>query len=158
MDICLESEKQPKSRRGESGFTLIELLIVIVVLGVLAAVVVFALGGITGQSAQSACNADAKSMEVAVAAYHTQTSNWPATGTSDSDFSVLTTADASGNKYLNSAPNNPAHYAITVDPSNGAISVAAPETGVTGGVYSYGTVTLYDSQTASPATGCYAVK
>ncbi len=67
-------------RRGEeleleAGFTLIELLIVIVVLGILAATVIFALTGVTGQSAVAACNSDAKTYEVAVAAYK----NAPAT-------------------------------------------------------------------------------
>ena len=56
----------------EEGFTLIELLIVIVVLGILAAVVVFALGGVTGKSAISACNADAKTVETAIAAYQAE--------------------------------------------------------------------------------------
>ena len=53
----------------EFGFTLIELLIVIVVLGILAATVIFALSGVTSSSAVAACNSDAKSVEVAVAAY-----------------------------------------------------------------------------------------
>ena len=53
----------------EVGFTLIELLIVIVVLGILAATVIFALSGVTASSAVAACNSDAKSVEVAVAAF-----------------------------------------------------------------------------------------
>ena len=52
----------------EGGFTLIELLIVIVVLGILAAIVVFALGGVTGKSTAAACQSDAKTVGVGVAA------------------------------------------------------------------------------------------
>ncbi len=94
----------------DSGFTLIELLIVIVVLGILAAVVIFALSGVTGQSAQSACNADAKSVEVAVEAYHTQVGSWPA-----ASADLVPT-------YIRTFPSNGTHYAITLG-SNGEVDV-----------------------------------
>jgi len=97
----------------ESGFTLIELLIVIVVLGILAAVVIFALSGVTGQSAQSACNADAKSVEVAVEAYHTNVGSWPVDATS------LTSGT---NPYLRTFPSNGTHYTVTLG-SNGVVNV-----------------------------------
>jgi prepilin-type N-terminal cleavage/methylation domain-containing protein len=97
----------------ESGFTLIELLIVIVVLGILAAVVIFALSGVTGQSAQSACNADAKSVEVAVEAFHTNVGSWPADSTS------LTSGT---NPYLRTFPTNGTHYTITLG-TNGVVNV-----------------------------------
>jgi general secretion pathway protein G len=81
-----EKHRELQARRAEEGFdgfTLIELLIVIVVLGILAAVVIFALGGVTGQSKTSACNADAKTVEVAVEAYkaspHNTANAWPTT-------------------------------------------------------------------------------
>jgi len=100
----------------ETGFTLIELLIVIVVLGILAAVVIFALSGVTGQSAQSACNADAKSVEVAVEAYHTQLGTWPTTNTQ------LTSSAVNGGPYIRTFPNNGTHYTITLG-ANGEVDV-----------------------------------
>ena len=84
MKYHLEQIRQRRRDEGkepgfvESGFTLIELLIVIVVLGILAAVVVFALSGVTASSAVSACNSDAKSVEVAIAAYNAQNGSMPA--------------------------------------------------------------------------------
>ena len=94
----------------ESGFTLIELLIVIVVLGILAAVVIFALSGVTASSVQSACNADAKSVEVAIQAYNTQNGTWPTNSTS------LTTI-AGGTQYLRQWPSNGKHYVVSISTS-----------------------------------------
>jgi hypothetical protein len=98
-------------------------------------VVIFALSGVTGQSAQSACNADAKSVEVAVAAYHTQspTGAWPAT----------ISGDLVPN-YLHTAPSTNGHYTIeNALGGQGQVSVTVG-----------GTTSLYDS---SP-NPCAAVK
>ena len=94
----------------DAGFTLIELLIVIVVLGILAATVIFALGGVTSQSAVAACNSDAKSVEVAVEAYHSAPANtteqWPGAITD-------LTGTAFGGPFLRQAPPTD-HYTISL--------------------------------------------
>ena len=64
-------------KSNDEGFTLIELLIVIVILGILATVVVFAVGGITDRGKKSACDADRKTLEVAVEAYNAQYGVYP---------------------------------------------------------------------------------
>lgn len=105
--VVFNSYQKIQRRRStevdEKGFTLIELLIVIVVLGILAAVVVFALGGVTSQSAVSACNADAKTVSVAVSAEQAQT---PTIAPS------LATLVSGG--YLKDVPKNPAYYTIGI--------------------------------------------
>jgi general secretion pathway protein G len=140
-------------RRGESlqeGFTLIELLIVIVVLGILAAVVIFSLGGVTAQSASAACNADGKTIEIAVAAYDTQTGAFPTTvaqttppvtaGAPITDNNTATDAGlVSG--YIHTWPSNGTHYSYSLASGTGVLSVTV------GGV-----TTAYDSESAT--AGC----
>jgi prepilin-type N-terminal cleavage/methylation domain-containing protein len=129
-----EKHRELQARRAEEGFdgfTLIELLIVIVVLGILAAVVVFALGGVTGQSKAAACNADAKSVEVAVEAYTAYPQN--TTNTPPAAFTDLTAPSFTTQKFLRAAPtatvaNN--GYAVTLA-SGGIVSVTTHAGGPT---------------------------
>ena len=104
-----------QQNKAENGLTLIELLIVIAVLGVIAAVVVFALGGVSAQGTVAACNADAKTVETAVAAYNAETGGTP-TVTAD----LLTEGTT---PYLRSFPSSP-YYAISI--VNGDVMVAVP--------------------------------
>ena len=82
------------AQKGDSGFTMIELLLVIVVLGILAATAIVALGSVTSSAAQASCSSDAKSIEVAVEAFHDNSKNtaepdgWPTSAAQLTDPAV----------------------------------------------------------------------
>lgn len=107
----------------EEGFTLIELLLVVVVLGILAAIVVFAMQNLTSTTAAAACRADAKSVEVGVAAYKVQTGDDPL------NVAVLTVAGMAPDgvtvvgPWLRSTPSSE-HYVI--ETANGDVTVDSP--------------------------------
>ena len=124
-----ESQHQTRGHRlkrsaYDTGFTLIEVLIVIVVLGILAATVIFALGTATNQSAQAACNSDAKSVEIAVQAFHNNSQNTAAAGQYPASQAELTDPSSSnyGGPYLNAWPNS-THYTISLDATPGQVDV-----------------------------------
>ena len=148
-----EIKRQKAAGEREEGFSLIELLIVIVVLGILAAVVVFALGGVTGNSAISACNADAKTVETAVAAYQAEGNSITAlTGSAGQTLLTATSASVTGSPFLQSWPSNPSHYTISFNATvGGEVDVTPVGTGAA--AVNYNT----ETGTTKALGGCGAV-
>ncbi len=95
-----------RSRR--SAFTLIELLLVLVILAILAAVVVPKFTGRTEQARTSAAKADVATLKVQLAAFETDTGQYPST---EQGLSALVEkpGDLVGWKkpYLEKLPNDP---------------------------------------------------
>jgi len=114
--------KSVEDKRDDLGFTLIELLIVIVVMGILAAVAIFALGGVTGKSQVTACNTDAKTVQLALSAYETQNP----TVTSSVSIATLVSGGfllstpSSGNGYSIGVTGNPPNEQVTVGIGTGS--------------------------------------
>lgn len=101
------------ARRNENGFTLTELLIVVVILGVLAAIVVFAVSGITDRGVEAACDADKRTVQTAVEAYHAQNNAYPA-----GDDSAARIQELVDEELLREAPSS-TKYTITLNPPTG---------------------------------------
>jgi len=138
-------------KRKEEGFTLIELLIVIVILGILAAIVVFAVGSTGKNAAASACNADAKSLEVALESYNAQNGGYPpAQPTSPADttnWAALTSSTASTNgPFLRAIPNNWQHYQVFFDTA-GHVYVTGPADSSTAAYPATAAASNFDSGT-----------
>jgi prepilin-type N-terminal cleavage/methylation domain-containing protein len=157
MGGVFKSDRVHGRQSDELGFTLIELLIVIVVLGILSAVTVFTLSGTAAQSAVAACNADAKTVDVAVAAYDAQT-GYSGSGT----VPPAPTAALLVPTYLQTFPAS-GLYTIGLT-STGAVTVAAPPSatpvlydtndtcGNLGGSSSSTSAVVASSSTAAPST------
>jgi general secretion pathway protein G len=150
--MAIERDRHDRNQKNNraSGFTLIELLIVIVVLGILAAVVVFALGGVTSKSIVASCNADAKTVQTAVAAYQAQNATAPA---------AITTSGAGDSylvpTYLQSWPQNTGtNYAISVVATTGQVqvTVASTSTPWSGGTFTPGSGTASNYSASSCLT------
>lgn len=116
-----------EARNNENGLTLIELLIVIVVLGLLAGIVVLGLGTFRQDADSTACNADAKQVQIASDAFRarvTNTNGTPATAIGAAGSTVATELVGSG---LLKAPPAPANLArITYTPGTGAVTDTCP--------------------------------
>lgn len=126
---------QRRRAAGEiDGFTLIELLIVIVVLGILAAIVVFALGGVTGKSAAAACQSDAKTVGVGVAALQAENPSYQAGGLTTANWITDMTAPSGGTTtptgivgtpYVQTWPSSSSYTVFVGGDANGATPTAA---------------------------------
>lgn len=111
-----ETDELHQAQRGVQGFTMLELLIVVVILGILAAAVIFGLSGSVVDSAQAACNSDAKNVEIAVEAFHTNPKNVQDPDAYPTSLGQLADPASSGygGPYLRSMPNS-THYTISLE-------------------------------------------
>jgi len=72
----------------DHGYTVLELIVVVLLIGLLTSVVIAAVGGMRADAADSSCDADRRSLAVAVEAYHAEhgTGPIPTTGSDHDRF------------------------------------------------------------------------
>ena len=73
----------------------------------------FSLSGVTGQSKSAACNADAKTVEIAVDAYNAEAGTFPA------NSAALLGTTQTGGPFLHQWPATNNGYTITIDGAGG---------------------------------------
>lgn len=102
----------------DHGFTLIELLIVVAILGVLGGITAFAIGNLTDKAETTACEAEKRTLTLAIESYRATEDAWPTTMTQ------LVTAG------LIDSPSS--EYELSSTSSGGVIVSVAPRA-ITGG-------------------------
>jgi hypothetical protein len=90
----------------------------VAVVAIAVAIAMVDLGGDKGKAAVAACNADAKTVEIAVAAFRVDNPSLPTTPAS-------LMSPSHGGPFLTSWPKNGSHYSMSVT-SAGAVMVSAP--------------------------------
>ena len=97
--------EKKKRQMGQGGFTLIELLVVIAILAVLAGLAVIGIGAMRNNANKTACQADADTLETAVAAYRVESK----------DVNPAGIASLKGSGYLKRSSKYEASMSIQTD-------------------------------------------
>lgn len=98
--------------RRDGGFTLIELLIVVAILGILGGITAFAIGNLTDKAETTACDAERRTLSLAIESYRATRDGWPTSMTQLVSAGLLDRASTT--------------YELSSTSSNGQIVSVAP--------------------------------